>query len=154
MENNKLTCINLKESILNIISLENKIKLKKNIELIVNCNDDIKFITSIEPLNHIFLNLLSNSLDSIEDSGKISIDCKVDNEFLIIDFKDTGTGISKENIERIFNPFYTTKKVGQGTGLGLYIVYNEIQKIGGEIQVYSELGIGTTFKMKFPFLKG
>jgi polar amino acid transport system substrate-binding protein len=154
MENNKLTCINLKESILNIISLENKIILKKNIELKINCNDDIKFITSIESLNHIFLNLLSNSLDSIVDFGKISIDFKVDNEFLIIDFKDTGTGISKENIERIFNPFYTTKKVGQGTGLGLYIVYNEIQKIGGEIQVYSELGIGTTFKMKFPFLKG
>jgi len=153
IENNKLTYINLKESILNIISLENKLILRKNIEVSINCNYDIKFFTKQESLNQIILNLLSNSIDSMHCSGKISIDCKIDNEFLLIDFKDTGTGISPENLERIFNPFFTTKKVGHGTGLGLYIVYNEVHKINGEIQVDSELGHGTTFKMKFPFQK-
>lgn len=153
LENNKLSWLNLRESILNIVSLENKLILRKNIEVSVNCNYDIKFFTKQESLNQIILNLLSNSIDSMPCSGKISIDCKIDNEFLLIDLKDTGTGISPENLERIFNPFFTTKKVGQGTGLGLYIVYNEVQKINGEIQVDSELGHGTTFKMKFPLLK-
>lgn len=153
MENNKAEVINLKEEILSIVNLENKLGLRKNIEVKVNCSDSITFLTKTGSLNHIILNLLSNSIDAMEDGGKIDIDCKTENEYLMIDFKDTGTGISKENLERIFNPFFTTKKVGQGTGLGLYIVYNEVQKLDGEIQVYSQPCNGTTFKMKFPLLK-
>lgn len=153
IENNKSKFINLKEFIINIISLENKLRTRKDIKVNINCSDDIKFLTKPESLNHIILNLLSNSIDSMPDGGEILIDCKEDNEFLLMDFKDAGTGISTENIERIFNPFFTTKKVGQGTGLGLYIVYNEVQKIDGEIKVDSKLGHGTEFKMKFPLLK-
>ena len=84
------------------------------------------------------------------DGGKISIDCEVENKYLIIHFIDSGTGIDDKNIDHIFNAFFSTKNVGQGTGLGLYIVYNEIKKIGGEVQVVSEIGQGTIFKMKFP----
>lgn len=153
MENNKPEVINLKEEILNIVALENKLSLKKKIEVKVNCSDSIKFLTKAGSLNHIILNLLSNSIDAMDDGGKIFIDCRAENEYLVIDFKDTGTGISKENLERIFNPFFTTKKVGQGTGLGLYIVYNEVQKMGGEIHVNSQPCQGTIFRMKFPLLK-
>jgi polar amino acid transport system substrate-binding protein len=85
--------------------------------------------------------------------GKISIDCKIENNYLVIYFKDNGKGISQENIDHIFNPFFSTNNSGEGTGLGLYIAYNEVQKIGGAIQVESEIGSGTMFKMKFPIME-
>lgn len=153
MQNNKDKVVDLKESILDIVSLENKLMLRNNIKVEVNCGDHIKFLTSPESLNHIFLNLLSNSIDSMDDGGKISIDCSIENKYLMIDFKDTGKGINQENLELIFNPFFTTKKVGQGTGLGLYIVYNEVQKIGGKIKVHSQPGHGTSFRLEFPLQK-
>ncbi len=149
----KLTVVNIKELIMDIILLENKARIKNNIQIKLNCNDDIRMLTRTESLNHIFLNLLSNSIDSMPDGGSITVDCAVENNYLTVDFADNGSGISQEYLERIFNPFFTTKNVGQGTGLGLYIVYNEVQKIGGEIQVNSNPGQGTTFRLKIPMLK-
>jgi len=145
----ELQCINLKESIEDIISFERNFISEKNIKLIINCDDDIKFHTKVESLNHIIINLLSNAIDAVSNEGVITINCYVDFGYLYIDFIDTGKGINEENLVHIFNPFFTTKKAGKGTGLGLYIVYNEIQKINGEIQVESQVGKGTTFKLKF-----
>ncbi|MEL7649139.1 MAG: transporter substrate-binding domain-containing protein [Sedimentibacter sp.] len=152
-ESDKTAVINVKEAILSIVSLENKLSKQKHIDVEVDCKEDIKLLTRPESLNHIVLNLLSNSIDAMPDGGKITIVCREQEGFLHIDFIDTGTGIRQENIEKIFNPFFTTKKVGQGTGLGLYIVYNEVQKIGGEIKVESRFNEGTAFMMKFPMLK-
>jgi two-component system NtrC family sensor kinase len=67
-----------------------------------------------------------------------------------ITVSDTGMGIAEANMSRIFDPFYTTKPVGQGTGLGLSIVYGIIKKLGGDISVRSRKGEGTTFKMFMP----
>lgn len=152
-ENDKFSSINLKETLMNIISFDSKLRNRNDIEVCINCKDDITFFTKAESINHIILNLLSNSADAMPYGGKISIDCEVDNNYLIINFKDNGTGISQENIDHIFNAFFSTKNVGQGTGLGLYITYNEVRKIGGDIQVESEIGYGTIFKMKFPIIK-
>lgn len=150
MESDKFSCINLKESLLSIISFDNKLRNRKDIEISINCKDGIVFFTRAESINHIFLNLLSNSADAMPDGGKISIECEVEDKYLIINFRDSGAGIEDENIDHIFNAFFSTKNVGQGTGLGLYITYNEIKKIGGEIHVESKIGQGTMFKMKFP----
>ena len=150
LESDKFSCINIKESLISIISFDNKLRNRKDIQININCKDDIVIFTRAESINHIFLNLLSNSADAMPDGGKISIDCEVENKYLVIHFKDSGTGIEDKNIDHIFNAFFSTKNVGQGTGLGLYIVYNEIKKIGGEIQVVSEIGQGTIFKLKFP----
>lgn len=153
MESDKFSCINLKETLTNIISFDNKLRNRNDIDISINCREDIKFYTRAESINHIILNLLSNSADAMQDGGKISIDCAVENNYLIINFKDSGTGIDHKNIEHIFNAFFSTKNAGQGTGLGLYITYNEVKKIGGEIQVESEIGHGTLFKMKFPIVE-
>jgi len=107
------------------------------------------FLSNLETLTHIVLNLLSNAIDAVSFGGSIKIDCWTDTKYLYINVRDTGEGISKTDIEHIFNPFFTTKTAGKGTGLGLYIVYNEIQKINGDISVESQEGIGTTFKLKF-----
>lgn len=63
---------------------------------------------------------------------------------------DTGYGISEEDLKNIFNPFFTTKPPGEGTGLGLFIAYTEMEKFGGKIEVSSEIGRGSEFKMVLP----
>ncbi|WMJ78805.1 MULTISPECIES: ATP-binding protein [unclassified Sedimentibacter] len=151
--NGKLSCIDIKKFINDITSMENKFRLKSNITVSINCSKDIKFLTIEESMKHIFLNLFSNAADAMPDGGKIIIDCVMEEDYLYVDFSDAGCGISDESIERIFNPFFTTKSSGHGTGLGLYIVYNEVQKLGGEIRVESHMGKGTVFKMKFPVVK-
>lgn len=154
ISDDELQFTNLRESIKAIISFENVLISKKNIKVIINCNDNIKFYTKLESLNHIMLNLLSNAIDAVPPGGIITINCTVDSRYLYIDFIDTGEGIDDNNLEHIFNPFFTTKKAGKGVGLGLYIVYNEMLKINGEIHVESQVGMGTCFKLKFLLKEG
>jgi len=73
-----------------------------------------------------------------------------DNGFVEIKIEDTGSGIKEENLKKIFDPFFTTKDVGKGTGLGLNVAYNIIKKHNGTIEVKSQIGKGTVFKIKLP----
>lgn len=96
-------------------------------------------------LNQVFTNILVNACQAIEETGKITITTEYENNSLTIKFKDTGKGIPKENINKIFTAGYTTKGVGVGTGLGLAISQKIIDKHNGKIKVLSETGIGTEF---------
>ncbi len=101
-------------------------------------------------LNQVFMNILVNAAQSIEEHGKIKIKTLADNGYVEIMISDTGFGIPKENLHRIFDPFYTTKDVGKGTGLGLNVAYNIIKKHHGKIDVKSDEGKGTTFTVRIP----
>ncbi len=101
-------------------------------------------------LNQVFLNLLINARQAIKGEGEIFITTRRQDQTISIKIRDTGTGISPENLERIFDPGFTTKGVGVGTGLGLSICYQIIQDHRGEIKVDSELGKGTTFTVILP----
>jgi two-component system NtrC family sensor kinase len=101
-------------------------------------------------LNQVFLNLLVNATHAINREGVISISTSLENGWVRIDISDDGAGIAPENLPRIFDPFFTTKPVGLGTGLGLSVSYNIIQKHGGVISVDSKAGVGTTFTVKLP----
>ena len=101
-------------------------------------------------LNQVFLNILSNAADAIVGSGEIGIKILQKDNFISIAFSDSGTGMPKEVIAHIFEPFYTTKQVGKGTGLGLSISYGIIKKHKGSIEVKSEVGKGTEFIIKLP----
>ncbi len=103
-----------------------------------------------ESLKHIFFNLISNASDSIVQNGEITISCKSCKNNVIIMVADTGKGIKKENIDKVFNPFFTTKYPEKGTGLGLNIVYKEIKRNGGEIKVESEYLKGAKFIITLP----
>ncbi|HHZ02727.1 MAG TPA: HAMP domain-containing histidine kinase [Tissierellia bacterium] len=140
--------INLYETLNEIISFESKKISEKNIKVTINCNN-IFFYIDLEIFTLVILNLLSNAIDVVSEGGEININCYLDDSYLYIDFADTGKGIEPEHIEQIFNPFFTTKATGKGTGLGLYIVYNQLQKINGEISVDSRVDEGTVFKLKF-----
>lgn len=103
-------------------------------------------------INQVFMNILSNAIQSISGKGKIKISTwNLENtEEICISIKDNGKGIPKEKQEKIFEPFYTTKKEGQGTGLGLYISYGVIEQHKGKIEVISEENSGTEFRIFLP----
>jgi len=106
-------------------------------------------------INQVFLNIIVNAAQAIklkncEGLGLIRIRTYNDDEHIYCDITDSGVGISAENLNKLFNPFFTTKPVGQGTGLGLSISYDIVNKHHGEINVSSNLGVGTTFTIKLP----
>ncbi|TAN42291.1 MAG: response regulator [Nitrospirae bacterium] len=105
-------------------------------------------------LNQVFMNLLVNAAHAIEKRGEISIKTWEDGGNIFATVSDTGSGIPADKLNRIFEPFYTTKEVGKGTGLGLSIAYDIVQKHNGEISVESEVGKGTTFTVKIPVVSG
>lgn len=150
----------LDEMVVNDIHLEKEInttlnilnnKIKGKIEIIKEYEDDIPPVEGYGgQLNQVFMNILDNACYAIKNTGKIYIRLKKSGNSVIIEFEDTGVGMSKEQLEKIFEPFYTTKPVGEGTGLGMSISYRVIQNNKGTITVNSEIGKGTLFKIQLP----
>ena len=102
-------------------------------------------------LQQVFTNLLLNARDAIPDGGKIVVSTSTaEDGSLIAEISDTGIGIAPENVAKIYDPFYTTKGVGQGTGLGLAVTYGIVQEHAGRISVDSMPGRGTTFRITLP----
>jgi len=142
--------------------------IPKMISIKYNLAQDLKII-SADPLQieQVLMNLGVNARDAMPDGGKlifetenITLDeqyCKTHpetgpGEYVLLSITDTGHGMDKETLEHIFEPFYTTKKIGKGTGLGLAMIYGIVKSHGGYIMCYSEPGLGTTFKIYFPVL--
>lgn len=135
------------ETTLNI--LHNKIKGK--IEIIKEYDEQIPLIQGYGgQLNQVFMNILDNSCYAIKESGKIYIRIQKTQKDVIMEFEDTGCGISKAQLEHIFEPFYTTKPVGEGTGLGMSISYQVIKNHNGLITLNSEEGKGTIIRIQLP----
>ncbi|CAN5813386.1 hypothetical protein BH18ACI4_BH18ACI4_25710 [soil metagenome] len=106
-------------------------------------------------LQQIFTNLLLNARDSIPNGGRITIStAATTGDALIVEVSDTGMGIAPENVAKIYDPFYTTKGVGRGTGLGLAVSYGIVQEHSGHISVDSTPGRGTTFRITLPTANG
>jgi PAS domain S-box-containing protein len=134
------------ESSINIIwnELKYKATLKKEYGSIplTLCN--------LGQLNQVFMNILMNAAQAIETHGEIVVRTWSEDGNIYITISDTGMGIPADKMDKLFEPFYTTKEVGQGTGLGLSIAYDIIKKHNGEIRVASEVGKGTTFTIALP----
>ncbi len=110
--------------------------------------EEIVIYADQEQMERVFINLISNAIDAVSGEGDIIVRAVEEDTNVRIRLSDTGHGISQEAVEKIFEPFYTTKD--KGTGLGLAIVFNIIQKHNGEITVESEEGRGTTFIITLP----
>ncbi len=104
-------------------------------------------------LQQVFTNLIMNARDAIPNGGHITLITKSEGEAVTIEVTDTGVGIAPENIARIYDPFFTTKGVGRGTGLGLFVTYGIVQEHSGHIGVESAPGRGTTFRITLPTLE-
>lgn len=138
---------NLK-STLNIVN--NEIRYSADVELDIPALPEIECMPT--QLNQVFLNLIINAAQAMKptERGLIKISAQQINESIVIRFSDNGQGIDKENLLKIFNPFYTTKEVGKGTGLGLSVSHGIIQKHSGSIEVKSTVGMGTEFTLTLP----
>jgi signal transduction histidine kinase len=101
-------------------------------------------------IGQVVMNLLLNAIHAITPPGRIEVATRRTEKSVEIIFTDTGAGIPEENIHKIFDPFFTTKDATKGTGLGLAVSYGIIKKHGGEIEVASNLGKGTTFTVRLP----
>lgn len=135
------------DSTLNIVN--NEIKYKADVVKQYGNIPDIECLPS--ELNQVFLNLLVNAAHAITaERGTITIRTGQSTEHVWVDVSDNGGGIARENIGRIFDPFFTTKPVGKGTGLGLSLSYGIVKKHHGHIDVSSEPGQGTTFRVTLP----
>jgi len=145
------------EVIEDIVALSAQRAKYSNVIVKLTLADDLpKVRLSQAELQQVLLNLINNSLDAMEKQGgtlEISSRAEEEEGNLVIEVKDSGPGIPAVNLERIFDPFFTTKPVGKGTGLGLSICYGIVKKLGGEIEVSSTVGVGTTFRIKMPLEK-
>lgn len=102
-------------------------------------------------LRQVFLNLITNAVQAMPNGGELRIrTLPVGNDRIRMDFADTGIGIPPEHLSDIFNPFFTTKEPGQGTGLGLSVVHSVVKRFKGEIRVQSQVNRGTTFTIELP----
>lgn len=128
-------------------------QLRRNqIEIVRSYADDAPEVYgNAGKLQQVFTNLLLNARDAIPDGGRIVVATSTaDDGSLIAEISDTGIGIAPENVAKIYDPFYTTKGVGQGTGLGLAVTYGIVQEHTGRISVDSTPGHGTTFRITLP----
>lgn len=134
---------------LNIVRYGKKVK---NIEFISNLADDLPKLHVVpDQLVQVFINILMNAVDSLEGHpGTITINTARQGGNLRIIISDTGKGIDPEEREKIFEPFYTTKEVGKGTGLGLWVSYGIVKNFGGDIAVESAPVQGSTFTVILP----
>lgn len=124
--------------------------LKYKVQVLKRLGELPKIRCAASQINQVLLNLLTNAAQAIQDQGYILIKTWCDDERVHVSIQDTGCGIPPENLRRIFDPFYTTKPVGEGTGLGLSISFKIIQQHQGHIRVASEVGKGTRFVLSLP----
>ena len=96
------------------------------------------------------LNLLTNAIHAVNSAGTITIAMEDVGDSRMITVSDTGQGIPRENLDKIFEPFFSTKSPGQGTGLGLFVSRGIVEKLGGTIEVASKIGQGTRFSIRLP----
>lgn len=125
-------------------------KFKNRIQVVKEFQQIPKIECYPGKLNQAFLNILSNAIDAISDSGTIWVRTRIEDDALVVEIEDTGEGIRPENLQKIFDPFFTTKVVGQGVGLGLSITFGIIKDHGGSIDVKSVLHKGSIFKISLP----
>jgi two-component system NtrC family sensor kinase len=124
---------------------------KQGIELVRRLAPDLPEITADRgQLNQVLFNLVVNALQAIDSGGKITVQTQRRGNRISLTVQDTGCGMSDEVMEQIFIPFFTTKDVGQGTGLGLPVVHGIVTAHGGSIHVTSQLGRGTCFVVRLP----
>jgi CheY-like chemotaxis protein len=164
----KTILLNLNRRILQVEKLLRR-TIPKMIDIELDLSDDLADIDA-DPtqMEQVLMNLAVNARDAMQDKGTLTVRtrnvtldeeyCRTHaeakpGEYVLLTVSDTGDGMDKATIDRIFEPFYTTKESGRGTGLGLAMVYGIVEQHGGHITCESEVGHGTTFEVYFPAIE-
>ena len=154
MEEFAITNVDLPKEIDSTLNILNN-KFKRNITVHKDYHEDVPKIEAYGgQLNQVFMNILDNAAFAVsgKEHGDVWITISKDNKNAYVKIKDNGKGMNEETKQKIFNPFFTTKPVGQGTGLGLSISYKVIKNHHGNIDVISKEGEGTTFVITLPLV--
>jgi PAS domain S-box-containing protein len=127
---------------------------RANIKISLQPGSDLPLVwASPDHLHVVWLNLLINARDAVEETGRegwIRVSSFRRDDHVVVQVSDNGVGIPADEIDRIYDPFFTTKPPGKGTGLGLFTCYRTVQRHGGEISVDSQVGVGTSFDVALP----
>src|SRR6185369_74893 len=149
--------VNLNELLLEILELLRHQPNYGDLEIVADLKKNLPSILG-DPsgLRQVFMNLLLNACYAIKDGGRIEISstCPDKDRAIYVQVRDTGCGIAHDVIDRIWDPFFTTKDVGKGVGLGLALSYNIVKRHGGEINVKSTVGEGSQFTVRLPVSNG
>ncbi|MDF2178872.1 PAS domain S-box protein [Aliiglaciecola sp. CAU 1673] len=162
----KLEIVDINQLLEDLVELLRR-SIDKKVDIRLSLNSEQFYVNGDNSLvQNAFLNLGLNARDAIKNGGCISISTKAvkiaavnvedavsnqsKNEYIRIDFRDTGCGISEEDLPRLFEPFFTTKEVGKGTGMGLASAYGAFKQLGGYIEVDSKIGMGSCFSVFLP----
>jgi two-component system NtrC family sensor kinase len=122
-----------------------------NVSLRLDLDPDLPFAwVDSNELEQVVVNLVNNAIDALEGGGNITITGTLEGDRILLQVRDSGSGIAPGDMERIFQPFFTTKPVGRGTGLGLSVVYGIVRGWGGAIDAESSVGRGTTMSVRIP----
>lgn len=123
---------------------------ERNTNIVKNFNNDLFLLCDSVHLQETFSNILNNAIEAIGSNGEVTIDVYENKKFITVAIKDNGPGISKENLPRVVDPFFSTKNHTQNFGLGLSYCYSVMQQHGGRLDIQSEEGMGTSVLLDFP----
>ncbi|MFB3886912.1 MAG: sensor histidine kinase [Thermodesulfobacteriota bacterium] len=139
----------------NTVTLVEKQARFQNIKMVREFKVGVPLLfVDADQIQQVFMNILLNAADAMAgNGGTLTIKTDLKDKMAEVSFTDTGCGMSKEHLSKLFAPFFTTKETGKGTGLGLAISYGIIQSHNGDIEVESEIGKGSTFRIKLPVEK-
>ncbi len=141
---------NLHQLIDNSITFLEARCIKEGITIVRQYTEPITIIADPTQIKQVITNLIINAIQAMKNGGDLTIGTRKASKNAILTIEDSGVGISEKNISKAFVPFFTTKDVGEGTGLGLSVVYGIIQSHNGDIKVSSEPGKGTIFQVSLP----
>ena len=145
--------VDVNQTINQTISLLENYARTNNIDIQTDLTEHLPIIAADQAqLQQVFLNLISNSIDAIGKDGLILVNSKLLASHIRVKITDNGPGIPEARLKRIFEPFFTTKENGKGTGLGLWVSYSIMEKMGGSLSAHSKEGEGATFVVEIPIL--
>lgn len=146
----ELSAVNVNDVVSNVVKMASFSKQNSQRIDVDYASGSANVNANLGELEQVLLNITINALHATETSGSVNISVNEQDDSVCIHVKDNGVGISKENMAKIFSPFFTTKEVGKGTGLGLAISKSIVEAHGGSLDVESELGQGTCFTIALP----
>ena len=145
--------VSLQQIVADVLEFQTKEAGYRSLSIKVDIPEEIpEFVSDRGKLQQVFINLVNNAFAAMKDGGTLEIKSRLGpgGRTIVTTVSDNGCGIPQENIKRIFEPFFTTKSGSGGTGLGLSITYGLVKEIGGEIEITSTVGKGTTFSITLP----
>ena len=150
----RLEDVDVNQTINQTIDILENFARANTIDIQTDLMDSVPIIAGDQAqLQQVILNLISNAIDAIGKDGTVSVKSRADDSEIRVVIADTGPGIPENMQKKIFDPFFTTKSSGKGTGLGLWISYNIIEKLGGSLSLRSQVGQGAEFTITLPIVR-